>query len=166
MSERRNPKLQGWTLSETLVMMIIAGIVFVSVMDGITLFNRYASLKTGQIVGNMRLWEGYYILRDLTVAADSVSTGEAVVRLFREGEPVADLFETDSLLVARHGLRTDTLMSQISEPKLSGTLPDTVLITILNQNGNPLILSFPVVPPVHKRLIKNLEEQEARYEYE
>jgi hypothetical protein len=159
MSKNRNKSLQGWTLSETLVMMIVAGIVFVSVMDGITLFNRYASLKTRQIVGNMRLWEGYYLLRDLTAAADSVSIEGARVMLFCDYEPVADLFETDSLLMALHGPRTDTLMSGISELTLAA---DTVRVTI----RNTMIISFPVTPPKQKMIQENLFLKEEPYNYD
>ncbi len=163
-------KLAGWTLSETLVMMIIAGIVFVSVMDGFALFNRFAGMKTKQIVDNMQLWEGYYHLRDLVAAADSISMSEEVIGLFREGETMAELFEADSMLVARYGPRTDTLMSAISELKLAGawelTGTDTLLLAVRNTDGNTLALSFPVVPPLNKLLVKNISEREKDYEYE
>ncbi len=153
-----------------LVMMIVAGVLFVLVMDGVTIFNRYASLKTGQIVDNMRLWEGYYHLRDLTSTADSVAAEGPGVRLLREGTAIAELFETDSMLVVLHGSRTDTIMEGVSELELAGTWEqtgtDTVRVRVRNPDGEMLSLSFPVVPPTGKLLVKSLCEQEKPYEYE
>ncbi len=151
-------------------MMIVAGIVFASVMDGVVLFNRYAGLKTRQITENMRLWEGYYHLCDLTAAADSVSMQDGIVRLLRRQEPLADLLETDSLLVVRYGLRTDTLMSGISAPELAGGWEqngtDTIRLAVRNPGEGTLTLRFPVAPPANRLLIENLREREKPYDYE
>ncbi|MDR1671295.1 MAG: hypothetical protein LBR57_02125 [Alistipes sp.] len=157
MSARRT--IPGWTLSETLVMMIVAGIVFVAVMDSVTLFNRFASLKTRQITSNMSLWDGYLHLRDLTAAADSVALDGPVVRLFREHTPTADFAHTDSTLVAHLGPRTDTLMCEVSGLTLA---VDTVRVTIRGATT----ISFRVVPPINKLVEKNLEEREKTYAYE
>ncbi len=151
-------------------MMIVAGVVFVSVMDGIALFNRFAGLKVRQITGNMRLWEGYYHLRDLAAAADSVAEEGGELRLFRKHAAIADLSETDSLLIARYGPRTDILLSGVSEftfvasRELAGA--DTIRLAVRNLDGGVLLLSFPVAPPAHELLVKNLREQEIPYEYE
>jgi hypothetical protein len=146
-------------LSETLVMMIVAGIVFVAVMDGVTLFNRYAGRKTRQIADNMRLWEGYYHLRDLSAAADSVSAEDGLIRLFRDGALTVELIEADASLVARFGSRTDTLMSGIFALRLAA---DTVRLTL----RDTMTISFSVTPPSHKLAVKNLEELETPYAYD
>lgn len=62
--------LTGSTLAETLVMMIVAGVVFLSVMDGLTLFTRLQTQRAAALAyplrcgssGNTRL---YIYERDL-----------------------------------------------------------------------------------------------------
>jgi hypothetical protein len=191
MSKRRDKSLQGWTLSETLIVMIVAGIVFLAVMDGMVLFGRYASRKTGQITGNMRLYEGYYLLRHIAAEADSVAaagnpvwefsaagggvgsgggTGSRRITLFREGRAMAELIETDSLLIARRISRIDTLIAGVSGLALIEardiTGADTLKLTVRIPEGDPLMLSFPVVPATDRLAIKTIEEREKQYIYE
>ena len=163
-------RLEGWTLSETLVMMIVAGVVFLAVMDGIVLFNRYARRKTIEITDNMRLYEGYYHLRHLVVSADSVSAGSGFVSLYRESAILAELSETDSLLIARIGAFTDTLMAGISGLTLlradSRHAADSICLTVAEPDGGRLHISFPVRPAAHRLIVKELQEQEKQYAYE
>jgi hypothetical protein len=176
MNEYRNCMTGGWTLSETLVMMIVAGVVFLAVMEGLGLFNRYMGMKTTEIMTNMRLYEGYYLLRHLTASADSVSMEGTpdrgmCIRLFREDVLVADLSETaDSALIARRGTRLDTLMSSVSGLGLSETSQsagvDTIKLSISTSDGNRLALGFPVVPAAIRPSLKDLREQERQYAYE
>lgn len=48
----RVPLLRGSTLVETLVMMLVAGIVFLTVMDGMTLFTRLPGTAGGGVAGS------------------------------------------------------------------------------------------------------------------
>lgn len=156
--------MQGWTLSETLVMMVVAGIVFVTVMDGITLINRYTVTKTKQITDNMRLYEGYYLLRNLTASSDSVSSTEKRIRLFHGDSMIIDLLEIDSVLVARNGLRVDTLIFGVSRLDLVGN--DSLILSLRTSRGTSLSLWFPIVPATNKLVEKTLSEIEAKYAYE
>jgi hypothetical protein len=158
----KNPRhIPGWTLSETLVMMIVAGIVFVSVMEGVTLFNRYAGQKTRQIVDNMRLWDGYYHLRDLAATADSASMAPgSAISLFNRRATLAELRSTpDSMLVAQLGTHIDTLMTGVSGLRFSA---DTLTVTI----RDTLTVSFAVVPPPEVIIVRSLSERETTYAYE
>jgi hypothetical protein len=75
MNSRRHTYTQGWTLSETLIVMIVAGVVFLTMMDGLVLFNRYVGRKTQEITGNLRLGEGADMLRHLAAVSDSIAEG-------------------------------------------------------------------------------------------
>ncbi len=162
--------IPGWTLSETLVMMIVAGVIFLAVMDGMVLFNRYTQRKTAEITANMSLYEGYYRLRHLTATADSISAENGHIRLYRQTSGLAELTENDSLLVARTGTMTDTLMSGRSGLRVSEsrgrTGADSLCLTITESAGGHLNISFPVKPPVDRQIMENLREQEKQYAYE
>ena len=56
----RVPLLRGSTLVETLVMMLVAGIVFLTVMDGMTLFTRLQVRRAEALLAAVRKVDGYY----------------------------------------------------------------------------------------------------------
>lgn len=78
--------LTGSTLAETLVMMIVAGVVFLSVMDGLTLFTRLQTQRAAALVENGRAAEGYYRLENLIADADSICNEAGGLVLFRSGQ--------------------------------------------------------------------------------
>jgi hypothetical protein len=155
-------QLRGWTLSETLVVMIIAGIVFLAVMDGMVLFGRFASRKTNEITRNMALYDGYYLLRHMAVSADGVSTTDGHLGLCREEVAIAELFIEDSLLVARRGTRTDTLMWGVSELGFT----DSIHLTVYTAANDTLRITFPVTPAASRITIEKLREREKKYAYD
>lgn len=162
MNRLKNIKLAGWTLSETLVMMIVAGVVFLAVMDGIVMFGRYARAKTDEITRNIRLYEGYYRLEHLLAAADSVNEYSGRLELYRDGRVMSVLTERDSLLTSSTGFLTDTLLWGLVDMQFDGA--EGVLFT-LSTLGEPISISFNVRPP-HDLSIINLREQEIPYAYE
>lgn len=162
MNRHKNIKLAGWTLSETLVMMIVAGAVFLAVMDGIVMFGRYARAKTDEITRNLRLYEGYYRLEHLVASADSVTDNGGRLELFRDGGIMSILTQRDSLLTASTGHLTDTLLWGLEDMRLNGA--DSLLFT-LSTSGEPLPISFGL-RPTHDESIINLRKQETPYAYE
>jgi Tfp pilus assembly protein PilV len=160
--------IQGWTMTETLVMMIVAGVVFLAVMDGLVLFNRYTQQKTALIIANMKLYEGYYHLRYLTATADSIAVGNGYVRLYRGDNVFTDLVEIDSMLIARTGTMGDTLMQRISDLRISvnRSETDSLCLTITATTGNRLYISFPIKFSEEEQIIESLREQENLYRYE
>lgn len=86
------------TLPELLVTMIIAGILFLSVMEGFGLFRRYTSVVNDRISASMDLYNSYYSLADLITTADSVIyRGEKINVYSRDGR-TASLYEVDSCI--------------------------------------------------------------------
>jgi CheY-like chemotaxis protein len=150
--------------------MIIAGVVFLAVMDGLMLFNRYAQRKTAEIADNMRLYEGYSRLRHLAATSDSVSAGEAAITLWRRGEGFAELAESDSLLIARAGAMTDTLMPGVSGLRVCEssvrTDTDSICLSVAIPPDGKLDISLPVRLPVEQRAMEIIREQEKQYTYE
>lgn len=156
-----NHTLRGSTLVETLVMMLVAGVVFLAVMDGLTLFTRLQTRRAGALLENGRRRDGYFQLEALTAGADSIRAGREGVDMFFGGRQSV-LALCDSALVYRTGEFRDTLLSGVAGLRLSGTDPDT-LETALAEG---FTVRFPVEPSPAERYIRSLEEIEEGYDYE
>lgn len=122
--------VRGSTLIETLVMMLVAGIVFLAVMDGLTLFSRLQARRTEALLEAGRRTEGYYRLVALVTAADSIrAKGPGQLTQFRGGRS-AELSLCDSVITYRIGAFRDTLLDGVAALRLEeyAAQPDTVEI--------------------------------------
>lgn len=151
--------------------MIVSGIVFLAVMDGMALFGRYAGRKTDEITANMRLWEGYGLMRHLAAVSDSVSGWDGSIELFRRDSLAAEIFATpDSMLIARRTTRTDTLMEGISELRVAGTDArtgvDSICMRVRTPDGGSIAISFPITPSTSRLAVWRLGQREKQYAYE
>lgn len=124
--------LTGSTLAETLVMMIVAGVVFLSVMDGLTLFTRLQTQRAAALVENGRAAEGYYRLENLIADADSICNEAGGLVLFRSGQQGL-LAIRDSILLYVAADYRDTLFraaENLSRFKGESGQPDTVSVCV------------------------------------
>lgn len=124
--------LTGSTLAETLVMMIVAGVVFLSVMDGLTLFTRLQTQRAAALVENGRAAEGYYRLENLIADADSICDEAGGLVLFRSGQQGL-LAIRDSILLYVAADYRDTLFrtaENLSRFKGESGQPDTVSVGV------------------------------------
>lgn len=146
---------------ETLVMMLVAGIVFLAVMDGLTLFTRLQARRAGTLLENGCRRDGYFRLEALTAGADSICTGREGVDMFFGGRQSV-LALCDSSLVYRTGEFRDTLLSGVAGLRLSGTDPDTLEVAL----AEGFALRFPVKIPPREQYRRSLEEIEEGYDCE
>lgn len=124
--------LTGSTLAETLVMMIVAGIIFLSVMDGLTLFTRLQTQRAGMLVRNGQLADNYYRLETLVSDADSICDEAGMLAVFRAGKG-ATLAVRDSALLYIVADYRDTLFRPAENLLLlkgDEGRPDTVSVRI------------------------------------
>lgn len=124
--------LTGSTLAETLVMMIVAGVIFLSVMDGLTLFTRLQTQRAAALVENGRAAEGYYRLENLIADADSICDEAGGLVLFRSGQQGL-LAIRDSILLYVAADYRDTLFraaENLSRFKGESGQPDTVSVGV------------------------------------
>lgn len=124
--------LTGSTLAETLVMMIVAGVVFLSVMDGLTLFTRLQTQRAAALVENGRAAEGYYRLENLIADADSICDEAGGLVLFRSRQQGL-LAIRDSILLYVAADYRDTLFrtaENLSRFKGESGQPDTVSVGV------------------------------------
>ena len=124
--------LTGSTLAETLVMMIVAGVIFLSVMDGLTLFTRLQTQRAAALVENGRAAEGYYRLENLITDADSICDEAGGLVLFRSGQQGL-LAIRDSILLYVAADYRDTLFraaENLSRFKGESGQPDMVSVRV------------------------------------
>ncbi|WP_295940256.1 hypothetical protein [uncultured Alistipes sp.] len=156
-------KLQGSTLVETLIMMLVAGVVFLTVMDGLMLFNRLQARRTETLLTSGRERDGYFRTVSLVSGADSIlSPGPGRLEIYRKGQ-LAELSLRDSMLVCRIGEFRDTLLDRMGRLRLAefSDGPDTVEIVF----GAGFAAKFAVESPA-ERYRMTLDEIEEGYGYE
>ena len=144
-------------------MMLVAGIVFLTVMDGMTLFTRLQARRAEALLAAGRRVGGYYRMLSLITAADSVCPAAPEgLTLYGGGRP-AELILRDSVLVYRAGAFLDTLSDGVGLLRLEEYVaaPDTVRVGF----GAGFTAGFPVPAPARLYRIA-LDEIEKGYGYE
>ena len=159
------------TLVEVLILMILSSIVFLSVMDGLGLLNRFLGRTAQRIAGHTEQYAGYFRTADLAGDSDSLlAKNERSVVLYRRGGIHARLLLADSALIVRQDERSDTLLRNVvrlrtvPEP-VPGARIDTMIVELRSEQDSVLSIGFlPRRPP--DPLLEKLSEQEAKYRYE
>lgn len=158
-----NHTLRGSTLVETLVMMLVAGIVFLAVIQGLTLFFRLQAKQAEVLLANGRRMQGYCRFVELVDAADSVRMHQAGILTLYGGGRQSELALRDSTLIFSRGEFCDTLLDEVGtlQSEVYETRPDTVTIGL--RGG--FTARFPVAAP--QRLYDAaLEQIETGHDYE
>lgn len=118
---RKDPRFRTFrasTLAETLVMMLVAGIVFLTVMDGLTLFSRLQAQRMEALTAAGRRIDGYYRVVWLISRADSIRPGAPVQLELYCGGSRSELSLRDSALVFSCGDFRDTLLRGVGTLRL------------------------------------------------
>ncbi|WP_418449963.1 hypothetical protein [Alistipes sp.] len=158
---RKDTSLRGTTLVETLVMMLVAGIVFLAVMDGLTLFTRLQTPRAEALLTGGRQRYGYFRLEALVSGADSILTGRDRLEVYCGGR-LSELSVRDSALVYRVVEFRDTLLTGVAGMGLSRAKPDTLEVAL----AAGFTVRFPVKSPSAERYRESLDELEKGYGYE
>ena len=117
--------LRASTLAETLVMMLVAGIVFLVATEALTLFSRLIARRTTALVENGRQSDGIFRIGQLLIAADSIKEefgGGESLRLYRAGHETR-LSSVDSTVLYAAGAFRDTLYGSRHGRDRSGEPP-------------------------------------------
>lgn len=161
--------LRALTLTEVLVVMLIAGILFLSVMEGMWLFRRQTDSIVTRITRNLRFYEGYYRLEDIITSTDSIASigGDRILCRKSPSENIT-LFLCDSVLIANYRNHTDTLFTRVERLqviKASGQSRVDTLCLLIREGNDPWAIKFPVQPSVTKAPLQQMEEIEQIYGY-
>ncbi len=153
--------LRASTLAETLVMMLVAGIVFLVATEALTLFSRLIARRTTALVENGRQSDGIFRIGQLLIAADSIKEefgGGESLRLYRAGHETR-LSSVDSTVLYAAGAFRDTLLRRVGRIRL---IPyDTASDTVESR-----LLKFPVRHPAWERYETTITRIENGYGYD
>jgi len=163
-----NHTLRGSTLMETLVMMLVAGIVFLAAMEALTLVSRLVAQRAAVLVETGRQRDGFGRIAQLFATADSVCCkagecdGSERLLLYRAGHEAA-LTAGDSVVLYAAGGFRDTLLRRVERMRLvrCGAEADTLEIDV---EGH--VLKFPVQRPARIRYETAVAEIEKDHGYE
>lgn len=159
--------LRGSTLAETLVMMLVAGIVFLAAMEALTLVSRLVARRAAVLVEAGRQRDGIFRLGQLLTTADSVrgaaggGTGEPLYLYRVEREAVLAVGDSAMLFVA--GEFRDTLLRRVGHMRLlrCDAAADTLEIDV---GGH--LLKLPVLRPAWESYGRRIAEIEKDHGYE
>lgn len=172
---RQKSVLCGSTLAETLVTMLVAGTLFLAVMEGLTLFMRLQTRRAETLIVNGRQRDGFGRIERLAASVDSLATDDAKAivcagsslslwcngRLYR-------LSLCDSVLLVSCEAYRDTLLRNAGRLRLLQgkrgkeiLADDTIEIGLLKR-----VLKFPVRRAVEERYEMAIARIENDYGYE
>lgn len=151
--------------------MIVAGVVFMMIMEGFGLFSRYADRKVANIVAGSQTYEGYHRLALMIHNADSAAMiFDDRLLLFAEDKLTADMTVRDSLLIIFRNDGQDTILTNVGSVQLLNSgpsaAPDTVKLMLSVSGDEQLTLAFPIYKPVTRTAVKQSEDNERDYKYE
>jgi len=172
--------LRASTMVELLVVMILAGIVFLSVMDGLGIFRRYAAKMADRIEKAGRFYGDFMRLDGLLSDCDSALSvnWNGMVEIYRGGVRCASLARADSTLLVFINAQPDTLLRGVtamdcsmvkSKKSKDETAPvriDTLSVAFITAERLTARVSFPTtrLPVEEKR--ERIEEKEKQHKYE
>lgn len=159
--------LRGSTLAETLVVMLVTGIVFLAAMEALTLVSRLVARRAAVLVEAGRQRDGIFRLGQLLTTADSVRGGEGGATgeplcLYRAGRE-AVLAVGDSAVSYVAGEFRDTLLRRVGHMQLlrCDAAADTLEVDV---GGH--MLKLPVLRPARESYGRRIAEIEKDHGYE
>lgn len=110
--------LPGVTLTEILVVMILSGILFLFLFDGLNIINTYGQLTRGKLEGKIELLNGHHTLDLLLEKTDSIKKEGNDLLLFNSEMKITRIITDSNLLILyRNTEHMDTLFTHLTAIK-------------------------------------------------
>ncbi len=105
----------GTTLTELLVVMIISGILFLLLFDGLNIITKYGHLLNKQLYQKSELLNAHQTLETILETTDSIRKNENELLLFNAGRNFGQLIvETPRIILYKEKEHVDTLFTNIT----------------------------------------------------
>lgn len=106
------------TLVEMLIVIIVSGILFIALFDGVNLVRRYTNRLNKMLAAGNSLLDSYQQLDHLFLSCDSVTASTGIFCFYKGGERLALVVHRDSLLVCTRSIGVDTLFREVEEIRI------------------------------------------------
>ena len=106
------------TLVEILIVIIVSGILFIALFDGVNLVRRYTNRLNKMLAAGNSLLDSYQQLDHLFLSCDSVTASTGIFCFYKGGERLALVEHRDSLLVCTRSIGVDTLFREVEEIRI------------------------------------------------
>ena len=106
------------TLVEMLIVIIVSGILFIALFDGVNLVRRYTNRLNKMLAAGNSLLDSYQQLDHLFLSCDSVTASTGIFCFYKGGERLALVEHRDSLLVCTRSIGVDTLFREVEEIRI------------------------------------------------
>jgi hypothetical protein len=120
--------LSGTTLVELLVVMIVSGILFLLVFDGLNIVERYGRILNGKLSEKSGLLYSHQLLETLLERTDSVRKNEHELLLYNGGIPFEKMRVDSSRSLLYTESYTDPLFTGLVDLKLHPLSEESALI--------------------------------------
>lgn len=168
-----NLLLDGYTLVELLVVMIITSILLLTVFDGLSLFRRYSKIISDKLGNNIELNNKYYMLESIIEHSDTLTEiADGEILIFRDGREYGILSLRDSVMSITIDDHTDSLFLNITELRCAKRTKeqsniDTIYFSIAHRNAEfPQTISLSPEQSISSSLSELINEIEKNYVYE
>ncbi|MDR1501465.1 MAG: hypothetical protein LBT43_03300 [Prevotella sp.] len=128
MSKGRNiirKKLKANTLVELLLTMIISGIIFLLVFDGVDIIKRFSYIVNNRISANQRMLYSHQFMEHLVENADSITRRGNKFLFYRESIVSDSVTIGDTFFILESSGMTDTLFAGYMDYRISSLLEHT-----------------------------------------
>ncbi|MCD8172864.1 MAG: prepilin-type N-terminal cleavage/methylation domain-containing protein [Alistipes sp.] len=162
--------MKGFTLTECLVVMLVGGIVFLGITEGLDMFLGYTASRSAVMEREQLTFEDLVTVNELFSVCDSMEISAANVSAYRNGTR-AVLTIVDGMVVLNRSNHTDTLFGGcaaelvLPDKKTEGGLPVFSLRANPDNGEGFTVDYFPRLSPAVENLRK-LEETEEGFRYE
>lgn len=157
-----NKRIQGSTLIEILVTMIIIGIVFLIVEEGLTIVNKICIKHINISQKNNLLRDSYSQLKTILSNVDSVvHSCHGTIEIYKE-DNCLELILCDSVLINQSCSQQDTLLTNIYGIRYSEVEPN--LLEIIFMDGDRFFSYIKLSPQVKYQ--NTMTEIEKGYGYQ
>ncbi len=147
---RKHRQLPAWTLPELLLVMILTGLLFLSVLDGLDLIKRFMFRLQQETRYVYKLQKNWELLDRILTETDSIVAENPDFFLYRKGQEWTSLHREGQYLICRKEEKTDTLLTSVMEVRLVRTedkkqAEDSLFVT-LTAGGQVHSFAFGLKP--------------------
>ena len=156
------------TLAELLIVMIISGVVFLLVFDGIQISRKLSIRLASRLTQNNDLMSQYFILEELFQNRDSVSYSGNRLFFSKNGEHIENITLENNRLIVTRAHHTDTLFQQVTKWDIKSSTPPEVdsLFLWIQIGKREIRLSLGSRGHVYRQQQTRISNHEKEHEYD